>query len=666
MSLSPPKHDGLRRLNFGSIATGILEHPRGDFDLLETYEGLCALWVKVADMDLVEEPQFRLAVLDAAKCLVGGGTLTSIDRQAKDVVEEFVGSSEIPKIPAGIAVQGLEWTDGKRLADAWFPPRENDGVVVVAVRSGGCYLAPIVAAQLIANGTRADLASVRPGRQMDEALSLPRHQAIIVDDPPLSGRAISVVAEHLISHGFKVDLLLPCFHETVCQEALGGIGASLTTLPRTLWASSQRMEADSIRNYLRHPWLLDDNDICEFDGFVEGFHNSAIARWPNLRDRSAVKSSFWVNDGTHSDPRRLVAQWISPGIFGHAARRTARSLNGDPVLPRVVAIGRELVISEWLSGSKVSASTSSEGAFEYVARRSRLLPVDGSSLQVPDHRVSEMAKSFAILGEHLEIERWMVEKLNLLPASLPDNRCETEKWIVAGGQIVKTGYLSHTYRRENWTLSPLLDIVSVECALKVSEGATIEFCEREWGADRETMRSALAVATLYYGMARGEQLKRMYTEESRISLCIEAIRLFHMVYRASKFIQSALLRDLGYLNIDVEVVRIMRSGVDSMVGVTIPVEREPPLTWRQSFPPSEKALSALSPHFDLEWLQAISAYALFPRGAPSQWSQARIALEDMAVTESDSYLIGWAGVPCVSFMVNSGFMKMPNFGVVDR
>lgn len=92
-------------------------------------------------------------------------------------------------IPAGIAVQGIEYPDAVELARRWRRPVGDDRTLhVVGLSTGGAYLAPVLAAAL--RRDRATTEIVRPGAQLLRLAARPRPErdrVLLVDDPPATG-----------------------------------------------------------------------------------------------------------------------------------------------------------------------------------------------------------------------------------------------------------------------------------------------------------------------------------------------------------------------------------------------------------------------------------------------------------------------------------------------
>lgn len=102
---------------------------------------------------------------------------------------------------------------------------------------------------------------------------------LLVDDPPLTGRTLLSLAREVPGQG-GVEVLVPVLDDGDVR-ALREEGITVTVLPRERWLSTLRLEPDALAAALR------------------------------LRTPGGVRGA--------------VAGWVSPGIFGDAARTGPRT-----------------------------------------------------------------------------------------------------------------------------------------------------------------------------------------------------------------------------------------------------------------------------------------------------------------------------------------------------
>ncbi|MHC3393902.1 hypothetical protein ACLQ2E_31235 [Streptomyces lavendulocolor] len=639
----------IRPLTVGSLARDLAARAGQPVPGLRCYESLAALWIRGCDTDLpgaqiLQEMTARAARRLAADedSLVAPEYLRIPNRLLKD--ESFV------RLPASLAVQGVEWQDAITLARTWLEGREWAGPVLVAgVRTGGAYLAPLVAAQLEAAGVDARLTSVRPGERPEVG----DRRVLLVDDPPLTGRTLRSIAQDVPGPA-GAEVLVPVF-DAADVQGLREAGIAVTVLPREQWQSTRRLEPCALSAYLtaEADWQ-DAGRPPVLDGLVPGRENSALAPWPGLRRRSPAKAAVRLR--TPAGVRQAVAGWVPPGIFGDAARAAATAVR-SPVPPATLAVAPALVISEDLTPAAPLGPQPAphllEEAVDYVLARARQLPVEPAGRGAPMPAVLGTVAQ-AVLGEDaLGAAVRLHHLLSALPSALPDNRCEAEKWFLDGaGRLRKTGHLAHAYRRDNELLTPLLDLAALTVAFGSGLDAVAEALARRLPGGRP-WHAALSVALLCYGTARGEQLPRTYNPQRAAETAVEAYRLQRGMSEAAGLLQHVLNDTASGREAAVpRVVRWWAQPPGALVQPRLPFGGTPAPETGPVLEGEEREMT----------LKAVARWAegrfhpvrerqvllLAPVGAASAWHQARSALEDLAGLLHRPGLLGWCGVPLVS------------------
>ncbi|MGW3463363.1 hypothetical protein ACWDE9_28905 [Streptomyces olivaceoviridis] len=289
-----------------------------------------------------------------------------------------------------------------------------------------------------------------------------------------------------------------------------------------------------------HADWLDAGRLSAVDGVVPGRENSALTPWPGVRRRSPARAAVRLR--TPDGLRHAVAGWVPPGIFGDEARAAAAAVR-SPVPPATLAVAPALVVSEDLTpaaplGQK-PAPHRLEEAVDYVLARARQLPVERAAPGGPMPAVLRTVTRALTGTQDAAAAARLHHLLSALAPSLPDHRCEAEKWCVdAAGRLRKTGHLAHAHRRDNELLTPLLDLA----ALAVAFGSGLEAVAysisrrlpgRSWYA-------VLAVALLCYGTTRSEQLPRTYNPQRAAETAVEAYRLQRGMSKAAELVQHLL------------------------------------------------------------------------------------------------------------------------------
>ncbi|MFJ6769380.1 hypothetical protein ACIQOV_00115 [Kitasatospora sp. NPDC091257] len=632
-------------LTINALARDLTSRAGQPVPALRLYESLTALWIRCRDTGRPGEPLLREAACRAAGLLASGDDF---------LVAPAVGwlprwtrwDQSIVRLPASLAVQGVEWQDMTALAQAWLDARRDAGPVLVAgVRTGGAYLAPLVAAHLEAAGVDVQVTSVRPGEQYRTD---GQRRVLLVDDPPLTGRTLLALAREM-----EAEVLVPVF-DTGDVQPLRQAGVAVTVLPRALWQSTRRLDPDTLDAYLRaHAHRPGAYRPPVLDSVAPGRENSARAPWPGVRRRSPARAAVRLR--TPDGIRHGVTGWVPPGIFGDAARAAVAALHGT-LVPATLAVTPALVVSEDLTpvtapGPRPGAEQLDE-AVDYVLTRAGRLPVQPAELDGPVPTVL-LAVARALTGttDGTRTARLLHDLLSVLPAALPDNRCEPEKWhLDRDGRLRKTGHLAHAYRRDNELLTPLIDLA----ALTVAFGSTLDAVaaalarrlpgEQPWAA-------ALAVALLGYGMARGEQIPRTYNAQRAIETAREAYRLQHGMSGAAALLQRTLdTRPSGPQAVPTVVHRWERPPA-ALVQPRLPVGGTPA--------EGEPGMIGEEPALTLEvverWargrfqpVREADVLLLAPLGGPEAWPRAHAALWELPDLLPRPGLLAWCGVPMVS------------------
>ncbi|MFF8617947.1 hypothetical protein [Streptomyces sp. NPDC015350] len=634
----------IKPLTIGRLARDLAARPGQPIQALRCYESLTALWIRCCDTNMPGARVLQGMTCRAARRLTAGEDTLILPEY--DCIPHHLSRDEsFVRLPASLAVQGVQWQDATALARTWLKSRDWHGPVLVAgVRTGGAYLAPLVAAQLETAGVDVRVTSVRPGEKPDTG----NRRVLLVDDPPLTGRTLLSLAQDMPGPA-GAEVLVPVFDADDVQ-GLRKAQITVTVLPREQWHSTRQLEPDALSACLTTEahWQSAGRPPT-VDGLVPGRENSALAPWPGLRRRSPARAAVRLR--TPQGIRHAVAGWVPPGIFGDAARAAATALH-SPLPPATLAVAPALVISDDLApaaplGPK-PAPHRLEKAVDYVLARARQLPVEPAGRGAPMPAVLHtVARALTGADDPAPAAR-LHRLLSALPPALPDNRCEAEKWFLDdAGRLRKTGHLSHAYRRDNELLTPLLDLA----ALAVAFGSGLEAVAKELARrlpDGRSWHEALAVALLCYGTARGKQLPRTYNPQRAAEIAVEAYRLQRGMSEAAELAQHILNGTAAAPGVvhrweqppgELVQPRLPFGGTPAPEAGPGPAGEEPEMT-----------LKAVARWADGKFhpVREQQVLLLAPAGAPSTWSRARHALEDLARLLPRPGLLGWCGVPVVS------------------
>ncbi|CAL9587455.1 hypothetical protein SUDANB106_05171 [Streptomyces sp. enrichment culture] len=637
----------IKPLTIGHLARGLAARAGQPVPALRCYESLAALWIRCCDTGLPGAAGLQEKTWRAARRLAAGeSSVVAPDLDAIPI--RLARDESLVRLPASLAVQGVEWQDAVALAQVWLDSHADCSPVLVAgVRTGGAYLAPLVAAGLKGAGVDVRVASIRPG----ECMHAEGRRVLLVDDPPLTGRTLLELAKEL-SGPDGVEVLVPVFADADVVS-LRDAGLPVTVLPRQQWQSTRRLEPDALSAYLEAHATRPGADTSRVvEGLVPGRENSALAPWPGVRRRSPARAALRLR--TPVGVRQAVASWVPPGIFGDAARAVATGVD-SPVPPATLAVAPALVVSEDLTPARPLGPTSGrarlEEAVEYVLARAQQLPVERPDEEGPVPAVLRtVAQALAGTPDETATSR-LHQLLSALPATLPDHRCEAEKWLVdATGRLRKTGYLTHAYRRDNELLTALIDLA----ALSVTFGCGLQEVADSVARclpDSRSWHPPLAAALLCYGSARGAQLPRTYNPQRAAETAVEAYRLQRGMSDAALLVQRLLT---AVSNRDVAAPYVVRQWSQPPAALVQP--RLPfggvPSRQGEPGPKDQKTEMILA---DVErWAEGRflpvredQRLLLAPLDAPSAWPRAREALEELARLLPHPGMLAWCGVPVV-------------------
>ncbi|GFH72847.1 hypothetical protein Sdia_36150 [Streptomyces diastaticus subsp. diastaticus] len=642
----------IRPLTIAHLTRSLEARAGQPMEALRCYESLAALWIRCCDTATPGARVLRETTLRAARRLAAGETAL-ITPEFYRIPDRLTRDASLVRLPASLAVQGVECPDALALAEAWLGARRDAGPVLVAgVRTGGAYLAPLIAARLEAAGLDVRVTSVRPGEDLD----VRERRVLLVDDPPLTGRTLLSLAQSVPGPAGG-EVLVPVFDPADVQ-GLRQEGVAVTVLPRERWQSTRRLQPDALSAYLdAHADWQDAGPAPVVEGLVPGRENSALTPWPGVRRRSPARATVRLT--TSGGLRHAVAGWVPPGIFGDAARAAAASVR-SPVVPATLAVTPALVVSESLApAARLGPQPPPERleeAMDYVLARARQLPVESAAPGGPMPAVLQ-AVAGALTGTDTAVAASaaarMLQLLSALAPALPDNRCEAEKWFLDdAGRLRKTGHLAHAYRRDNELLTPLLDLAALCVAFGSSLDTVADRLARRLPGSR-TWYAPLAVALLCYGTARGAQLPRTYNPQRAAETAVEAYRLQRGMSKAAEAVQRVLSDLVG-------------GPETAMPGVVHRWQEPPGALVQPRLPFGGTAARPIGPGPTGEETQmaqkAVARWAegraeavregdvllLAPLKAPSAWDRDRAALEDLARLLPRPKLLTWCGVPVVT------------------
>lgn len=276
----------------------------------------------------------------------------------------------------------------EKLASLWSD--RDRPVVVVGLRTSGSYLAPLLASFLRLLGHRdVRWVSRRPGERRlagedEELSSLARHGgvAVLVDDPPNRGGALSRAAAELEALGFPREAVVLAVATLDDSGELPSrlAGRPAAVLPWKEWAVHEQLSPSSLRALLTglllgRPWPGEvGDDPVEAVGEIEVLEVTGPGR-------GHVAITVAVEGSTAGGPfaRRLRVAGVGLGCLGSDAVAVADALGS--LVPAVAGVVGGLMVRAWMPDeSRVGVedvdAALSEGMARYVRARSLALPLE--------------------------------------------------------------------------------------------------------------------------------------------------------------------------------------------------------------------------------------------------------------------------------------------------
>ena len=338
-------------------------------------------------------------------------------------------------------------------------------MLVVGVRTSGSYLAPLCAAALGELGFQdVDTLTIRPGEPLlgGEA-ELPRHvardagMALLLDDPPVTGRSIASVADQLHRSGLPASAIVVLLARTDARPApLPALAPyAQVTLAGSDWHIVRTLRADGLAELVRQ--VLP--------------HGTTLVRL-QLRDRpvdergpgrghleTSCSAELYQPATGRTVTRELVAEGVGLGYLGRHAVSIARALQGwvpavygfaDGVLVREAALPHPELDADGDLVDALGAERLAGHAAEYVLARHRALPTPRDTSmhvggQSPSWEVAaeQLCDVMGRLGLPLRIalvDPVMRALLRVPHPMIVDGRMYPERWrLVQGNENGESG-----------------------------------------------------------------------------------------------------------------------------------------------------------------------------------------------------------------------------------
>ena len=322
-------------------------------------------------------------------------------------------------------------------------PAPDVPLCVVGLRTSGCYLAPLQAAALRAEGTgTVHTLSYRPGRPFSrreravlKAVTRAGGMVLITDDPPASGTSLATTAKAIAAVGVpdeRIVFLVSLFTDT------GELPARLSRWPAVLqprseWSIRRRLTALPVQQALA---ALVSQGIEV--GSVKPLGPPAAAE---LRGHARELFAVQLLDTRTGEVtrRQIVAEGAGLGYFGRQSVAIARALPGQ--VPHVYGFADGVLYRDWLpSGPPAVPEAELPGIIaDYVTARRAALPaiaVSNSRMggreavwEVAARLLSAQYGTASLAVRPLLLEPFMRRMLSLECPAVIDGRTGARRWL---------------------------------------------------------------------------------------------------------------------------------------------------------------------------------------------------------------------------------------------
>lgn len=442
---------------------GPLEWQQSIGALVETLAGVVAEVVVPGRRDVAE-------MIDAAEALASSAASLPVALQG-----------EVLRLPSCFHAFDLEPDDIRELTARFsrFRPARSRPLLVAGVRTSGSYMAPLCAAFLKEAGySDVHVLTLRPGHQLFSreraivrAIARNGGLALIIDDPPASGRTVSKVAVDLRQLSLpqsSIVLLLPLFGSSEqLPEALRRYPSVL--LASEDWAVHSKLTAEAVARALTR--------LLAGDGRVHDVRRLPLPprRWQRAHERALFRVELDYGDRTRT--ASILAECVGAGYYGEHARAIARALSGH--VPEIYGLDQGCLYREWLAEARrARASRPRErqalvaAATNYAVDRSRALPAahDASTRlsgqqpvwEVVSHILSRPFGRAAPAAHLLLVDAISKHLLEVARPSVVDGSTCLSSWFAderKPDRYVKTGFTEHSF----WNLGlscydPIFDL----------------------------------------------------------------------------------------------------------------------------------------------------------------------------------------------------------------
>ena len=411
----------------------------------------------------------------------------------------------IIRIPSAFRKQDLTHFDILTLGRTFiehFPDRRQP-ILVIGLRSAGSYFAPLLRALLISEGYQAvNLVTLRPNEplaphELAVLTQRPDDLAVLVDEPPVSGRSITAAVERVRRAGFslnKLVILAPIRQIgrdwQTHVEASPLLDVQVLALQPEKWHKQFLLGAENVAERVQEYFTQREfTKISLIASPLADAFNAQLELTVSDPDRARLKHIYAVRlearDG-RVETHYVLAKSVGWGWFGYAAFLIASRLSG--LVAPLLGLRDGILYTFWLpqptgANKELPRQLLLEQIAEYVAARVRCLrltadPMPALGLDSQHTGFDVLEKSLCKVYGTSPTAKLMSGRIrqrlsNACPVpTLIDGKMSPSEWIIGAGGVLKTDFEHHGFgKHELNVVDPAYDLADtiLQFGLSLSE-----------------------------------------------------------------------------------------------------------------------------------------------------------------------------------------------------
>jgi hydroxymethylpyrimidine pyrophosphatase-like HAD family hydrolase len=417
----------------------------------------------------------RSLAIDLGAAIAADRALSGLEERVSAVLSRH-GDRDLElrrcKMPACFRSQDLAPEDCFELARRFLLSTPLPGrVLVVGIRTSGCYLAPLCAGWLREQGVAVDYVTIRPkGSHLhfDPTSGRLPDVALVVDDPPMTGGSLVATARRLEKAGLgreRIRLLVPWGFEHALQPGSRFRGAfdvyERIELGPHEWSAARELRSDEMRAWVGALHGRQPEQVAAGTSYWESGSEAG---------RNHLRQAFAVDGSGEVEVKGIGLGWL-----GYPARLAAVRLEGR--IPEVLGFRGSFMASRRLRAGAQERPSAARVA-GYIAAKAHALALGRPAIAPGGPSRDGWYRSARLLARVNgplaplalgSIQRRLKAAAAGGMACLVDGRVAAGEWVVAPeepGTFLKSSFEEHCFDKDeiDWP-DPASDLAASLLAL---------------------------------------------------------------------------------------------------------------------------------------------------------------------------------------------------------